>query len=922
LSDGAKIEVADGVAKLIGQYHTDTVLYNSLDDTDYTCEDPNTLDTCEDTSTRDTTNQKFGASCVKITEGDEVSWRQAGTSFFSGANSTTGTLSFWYRPGYTGNPTGQVLQMCSIGASNACGTFNLNRNVVRLRHLTGGNIQCLIYDHSNTLKVSQSVAWSPTANTWYHFELNWDGSSGATRLFIDGSQQWLDSTTFTRDESTYPTDRLTVESNTTVGMEDVWFDDVFILESVLHTANFTKPSVAGPALTYPSDKPYVQPTSEHLPTEVTAWTGFTETLGGNNEGSIGYILSSDDGTTWEYWNGGAWVVDGDEDGTNSSSASDINDNIVQFDNNPSGFLFRAFLISDGSQQVELDNLNLAYAETDHTWPFVTSGNYTISDTDKIEVADGVVKLKAIHNVLFYNSMDDNTADPNIFDCETPSGLAYCSSSGIASSDATIKWNRSLYLNNSTSSLRFRNTSGNSFWSGGNSNIGTVSFWVNPGSSGAPPDVSRLITIGYASVCGTPEYNNEIMITHSNDGNLYAIIRDKDQNNIFVILYSWSPVAGTWYHIELDWDVSSGSSRLYIDGTEVTSSASTGDRTDTTYKTNQVSFGADRSQISFVGYIDDVSVLDGVVHTSNFTVPSQAGTVQYPFDKPYVEPASAFDPSVVSDWLGMAHVIQTGSATDIGYILSDDGKSTWKYWDGAVWSVTAGDGTNYNSISEIDVNMTSFDASPDTLAWRAFLISDGIDLIELDSVTLTYSTNVISLDASYIRGVIDLIDNDLGYVRGEFTLQQLVDEFLRGVVDQVNSNAGYLSVWNPPVTIVANFSDYIRGRFTLQDTVDDYIRGVLEIIINDLGYIRGVVTLSDSNLGYLQGTITSTIQFAEMLPTTINQVGVNLGYLRSIFDVIPYNADYIRGIITLVDYVPPARDSIIVQRLEPTIVEVS
>jgi len=38
----------------------------------------------------------------------------------------------------------------------------------------------------------------------------------------------------------------------------------------------------------------------------------------------------------------------------------------------------------------------ALADTE-SWPFTTAGNYTISDEEEVEIADGVAKFKRIYN---------------------------------------------------------------------------------------------------------------------------------------------------------------------------------------------------------------------------------------------------------------------------------------------------------------------------------------------------------------------------------------------------------------------------------------------------------------------------------------------------------------------------------------------
>ena len=122
---------------------------------------------------------------------------------------------------------------------------------------------------------------------------------------------------------------------------------------------------------YATDSPTVNPTVAYTPTAVDAWTAFSETAT-KNGGEIYYQLSDDDGTTWQYWNGSAWAV---ATATDYNTATDINTNIATFSTTNSSIMFKAFLESDGIQQVQLDNLQLIYKEKISA----TDGSYNIAE---------------------------------------------------------------------------------------------------------------------------------------------------------------------------------------------------------------------------------------------------------------------------------------------------------------------------------------------------------------------------------------------------------------------------------------------------------------------------------------------------------------------------------------------------------------
>lgn len=106
---------------------------------------------------------------------------------------------------------------------------------------------------------------------------------------------------------------------------------------------------------YSTDSPYV--TISTPQTFVTTIDSFTETPAVDNEGTVSYQVSPDNGTTWNYWNGTAWTTTTQTGGTETSPASDINANIATLDTDGGNFLWRAYLVSNGTQKVELDQID-------------------------------------------------------------------------------------------------------------------------------------------------------------------------------------------------------------------------------------------------------------------------------------------------------------------------------------------------------------------------------------------------------------------------------------------------------------------------------------------------------------------------------------------------------------------------------------
>lgn len=143
--------------------------------------------------------------------------------------------------------------------------------------------------------------------------------------------------------------------------------------------------------------------------------------------------------------------------------------------------------------------------------------------------------------------------------------------------------------------------------------GTISFWVKPNYTGSPSVQQNFF---FSTQYGG--YTNRISIWHTASGVLQAYINGS--SFIGGITNAWSPTSGTWYHIELDFDVTSGASRLFVDGTQVGSTlTATGTRGTTA---NSIEIGANNGSTSVNAFvIDEFLVYDTVQNTTNFTPPT-------------------------------------------------------------------------------------------------------------------------------------------------------------------------------------------------------------------------------------------------------------------------------------------------------------
>lgn len=223
---------------------------------------------------------------------------------------------------------------------------------------TGGDINkdATIWSYGGN-SVARSDELSLTAGTWYHIAATYDGSgmklylgdaqSGSTKATsltaLDGSKSLLIGKSY--------------GSRGNIGSSGFFagkLDELRISNTALTTFNTTS---------YTASSQTIQPTSAVYTSGVKNFDAFTTTETGG--GSIGYRLSSDGGTSWKYYTGGAWTTSASTSQTNS--ATTINSNIATFPVTTSGILWQAVLTGDGTQQVTLSEVNIGIT-ADNTAP--------------------------------------------------------------------------------------------------------------------------------------------------------------------------------------------------------------------------------------------------------------------------------------------------------------------------------------------------------------------------------------------------------------------------------------------------------------------------------------------------------------------------------------------------------------------------
>jgi hypothetical protein len=206
-----------------------------------------------------------------------------------------GAIKMEIIPNYTGFP---VASRAIFTISKASGD---NKNTIYLYHSVLGQIYLTIIDSAGVyiINAANLGPWSPTAGVGEELELNWDITTGATRLFREGNQQGATQTATGIRDSAIGLLRIGGSLSGTV-TTDYEIDNPIIFNSVQHTANYT------PGYTLEETK-YLEDLIT-LPEFVYSGLGTIQSFDNFTTFQTGLIRMNING---EYWTGSAWASSDD-----------------------------------------------------------------------------------------------------------------------------------------------------------------------------------------------------------------------------------------------------------------------------------------------------------------------------------------------------------------------------------------------------------------------------------------------------------------------------------------------------------------------------------------------------------------------------------------------------------------------------------
>ena len=226
---------------------------------------------------------------------------------------------------------------------------------------------------SNYLRVKSNVS-GINNGAWRNVVVTYDGSSTAAgvKFYIDGV---LDATSVI--EADLLSDTIINTGNFVVGADPVGtavFFNGSIDELIMHARELSQAEIdfiynsnnGTEIYAYFSDVPTIMPSASFYDVDLKRCDTFLEVKTGG--GSVEYQLSNDSGSTWVYYTGSGWDL---ASASQHNTAVVINSNIATLPLSSQEIIYKAFLISDGTQQVLLDTNSFDYVQDEY--PIIDAG---------------------------------------------------------------------------------------------------------------------------------------------------------------------------------------------------------------------------------------------------------------------------------------------------------------------------------------------------------------------------------------------------------------------------------------------------------------------------------------------------------------------------------------------------------------------
>ena len=258
------------------------------------------------------------------------------------------------------------------------------------------------------------------------------------------------------------------------------------------------------------------------------------------------------------------------------------------------------------------------------------------------------------------------------------------------------------------------------------NIGAVRFRYTPNYSGTPAANYNLIEF-------SPPSGNagRMLILHSASGGTLRLTAYTSAGTVkhsaVVFGGAWSPVAGTEYELELNWDTIAGTVRLFVNG--VLQGAMPVSSYDRGTAATRMHVGAGTVYPATDASFNDVLVFSAAQHTSNYTPGYSVVENVYATSKADLPLFNYTGPDSITSLSSLI-------TTEVGNVRHVIGN---RYWNGSSWVASNGSYAQANDKATVNANLAVYPLSdPQTSLQLAVVFSDTNSQENLDDLTMNYA----------------------------------------------------------------------------------------------------------------------------------------------------------------------------------------
>ncbi|MFZ5424350.1 MAG: LamG-like jellyroll fold domain-containing protein [Patescibacteria group bacterium] len=235
------------------------------------------------------------------------------------------------------------------------------------------NVDAAVWSYGSNAYLQSTTASQNTS--WHHVAATYDGST--MKLYIDGVLDNSTSASVSMPDGSHDLLIGATYAGREQGRAQGYFQGLIDEVRISDTARSSFNTSA-----YASAAQTVQNAAAAFTEDIGSYAGFvvSETANG---GTITYRLSSDNGSTWKYWDGDSWETSAST--AQANAASVVNTNIPSFPVTSSGIKWQAVLDGDGTQEVTLSSVTVE-ANSDTTDPNPPSSLTSLSTSGGISIS--------------------------------------------------------------------------------------------------------------------------------------------------------------------------------------------------------------------------------------------------------------------------------------------------------------------------------------------------------------------------------------------------------------------------------------------------------------------------------------------------------------------------------------------------------